>query len=248
MGTDDVSAYYTKSRGILVHLFKTSRTSGDYRLEKCNCNPHFPNVSKRGHSPDRSGIDAGGVNKYLSGAGVSGIAVPQQYVVPAPALYSYSAYQPQPTFYATPAYNVYGAHMQAMAPHMPIYSTNTNGIPVNVRAGAVLTEARGIFISGLSYKAGPKDLNALLSTVGRPVDVRLHNDRRTGRFTGSATAKFATAEEAQAAINQLNQTMHMDKIIHVRFDTEKTVVAQVQGPVIANGSCLPRVSTGTGYH
>lgn len=152
-------------------------------------------------------------------------------------------YQQQaPTFAAAPTYAMYGAPMQLAAPQMPVYSTNTSGIPVNVRGGAVLTEARGIFISNLNYKCGPSDLNALLNTVGRPVDSRLHKDPRTGQFKGSATAKFATKEEAQAAVTQLNQALHMGMTINVRLDTEKTPVGQMDAPVIVNGTVLSRVS------
>jgi RNA recognition motif-containing protein len=127
-----------------------------------------------------------------------------------------------------------------MVPQMPIYSSNTSGMSVNVGNGAVLTEPRGIFISGLDYKARSRDLEALLKRVGRPVEFKLQKDKN-GRSKGSATAKFATAHEAQYAISRLNGqrfegASHKDKPLSVRFDTDKTVVGQVQPPVIVNGS------------
>ena len=112
----------------------------------------------------------------------------------------------------------------------------SGGIPVNVRGGAMLTEARGIFLSNLSYQIRPNDLNDLLNTVGRPVESKLHRDSRSGQFKGSATAKFATQQEAQYAATQLNGKLHMGQTILVRLDTEKTIVGEVQAPVIVNGS------------
>jgi RNA recognition motif-containing protein len=129
-----------------------------------------------------------------------------------------------------------------MAPQMPVYAANSSGFPVNVRSGAFLTEARGIFLSGLSYSMGPNDLVALLNTVGRPVDTQLHTDRTTGRFKGTATAKFATKEEAEFAVKRLDQTRHMGKVINVRLDTNRTIVGQVDSPVVVNGSTYSRVS------
>jgi hypothetical protein len=76
-------------------------------------------------------------------------------------------YAPQPQVYApAPVYPAYAL------PAPPIYSTSTNGMPVNVRGRAVLTEARGIFVRNLSYKWTPEDLNGLLlQTVGYPINI-----------------------------------------------------------------------------
>ncbi|KAI8937770.1 hypothetical protein NX059_005469 [Plenodomus lindquistii] len=116
----------------------------------------------------------------------------------------YSPVQAYPT--ATP-YSV-------LAPQPPVYSTSTNGMPVNVRGGAVLTEARGIFIRNLSYKATLDDLNKLLYTVGIPVDSQLLRDPRTGVFKGLATARFGSKEEAQYAATYLNGREHMGMSLH----------------------------------
>lgn len=225
-----------RQRGILVHVFKTSRTSGDFRLLKCNCSPHFPDVSDRGHSPNRSGVEACGVNRYI--AGISSTPLTPQYAAPAAPAYSYSPYVQQPAAFAMPTYA-----MPAMIPQMPVYASQNGGMPVNIRGGAVLTEARGIFMSNLSYKASQNDLLALLSQVARPIELKRLKDSRTGNFKGSATAKFATKEEAQAAVARLNQTAHMGMAINVRLDSERTPVGQVQAPLIVNGSTYPAVSS-----
>ncbi|CAO2657513.1 Nn.00g036390.m01.CDS01 [Neocucurbitaria sp. VM-36] len=136
---------------------------------------------------------------------------------------------PQTQSYTTgPVYPV-------QVPQPPIYSTSTTGIPVNVRGGAVLTEARGIFIRNLNYKVTPEELAKLLSTVGHPVHYNLHLDPRTGVFKGVATAKFASKEEAQYAATYLDRRQHMGMTLSVRMDTDTTVVGQAE-PMVVNGS------------
>jgi hypothetical protein len=74
-------------------------------------------------------------------------------------------------------HNYYPASMQ---PQVPVYATSAN-LPVNIReGGGFLTEARGIFISGLDYKCDPVELNQLLlsSTNLSPVESKLHKDPR----------------------------------------------------------------------
>ena len=108
----------------------------------------------------------------------------------------------------------------------------------------MITEARGIFINNLSYSCDPNELNRLLSTVGRPVEAKLHRDSRTGQFKGSATAKFSSKQEADYAVASLNGQQHLGMTINVQLDTDTTVVGQVQPPVIVNGSNSSRVCCG----
>ncbi|KAF2270996.1 hypothetical protein CC78DRAFT_8470 [Lojkania enalia] len=230
---DTAYDHYANKRGVLVHIFKTSRTSSNFRLLKCNCSPSFPGLPERSHSPNRSGIDAGGVNQYIARTH-AGHSTPQ-YTAPTQTIYSYAVY-PQIPAYTTPTFQPHAAPMQSAVPQIPMYSASTSGIPVNLRHGAMLTEARGIFINNLSYNVTPSDLITLVSSVGQPVETKLHRDPRTGAFKGVATAKFATKEEAQYAVTHLNRRQHMGTTINVRLDTEVQVVGQVQPPAIVNGS------------
>jgi hypothetical protein len=107
------------------------------------------------------------------------------------ATYSSSVPQHLPTsiedYSTTLAYETqyfYGNYAMAAPPL--VYSANHYGMPVNVQHGAVLTEARGMFIQNLSFKCTPEDLCQLLFTVGYPVDQRLIKDPRTGVFKGEA--------------------------------------------------------------
>jgi hypothetical protein len=220
---------------MLVHVWETSRRGDGYRLMRCNCSTVFTEVPHGGHSDGRCGIDIGRVNQ-LGGVRASTAAASTPYMT-TQSRYPYamypqaSAYAPQPQAYApAPVYPAYAL------PSPPIYSTSTNGMPVNVRGGAVLTEARSIFIRNLSYKCTPEDLNGLLlQTVGYPIEIQFIRDGRTGVFKGAATAKFASKELAQHAANTLNGQEHMGMTLHVRMDTDTTVVGRAE-PMVVNGS------------
>jgi hypothetical protein len=219
---------------MLVHVWETSCRGDGCRLMRCNCSTVFPEVQHGGHSDDRCDIDIGKVNQL--GVRTSTAAASTPYIT-AQSRYLYAmyaqtpAYAPQPQAYATaPIYSAYAM------PEPPIYSTSTNGMPVNVRGGAILTEARGIFIRNLSYRCTQDDLNGLLlQTVGFPIHIQLQRDSRTGVFKGAATAKFASKELAQHAAITLNGREHMGMTLDVRMDTDTTVVGRAE-PMVVNGS------------
>jgi hypothetical protein len=220
---------------MLVHVWETSCSGDGYRLMRCNCSTVFSEVQHGGHSDDRCDIDIGKVNQ-LGGVRAGTAAVSTPYIT-AQSGYPYviyahtPAYVPQPQAYApAPVYPTY-----ALQPPS-IYSISTNGMPVNVQGGAVLTEARGIFIRNLSYKCTPDHLNGLLlQTVGYAIDIQLQRDSRTGVFKGAATAKFASNELAQHAANTLNRREYMGMTLQVRMDTSITVVGRAE-PMVVNGS------------
>jgi hypothetical protein len=191
-------------------------------------------VPHGGHSNGRYGIDIGRVN-LLVGVRAS-IAAASAPCMTAQSRYPYAMYPQAPAYALQPREyaptTVYPAYAM---PAPPIYSTSTNGMPVNVRGGAVLTEARGIFIRYLSYKCTPEDLNGLLQTVGYPIDVQFLRDGRTGVFKGVATARFASKELAQHAAQTLNGRKHIGMTLNVRIDTENTVVGRAE-PIVVNGS------------
>ncbi|KAG9189701.1 hypothetical protein G6011_06569 [Alternaria panax] len=226
---------YYQSKGMLVHVWETSRKGDGYRLMRCNCSTLFHEVPEGGHSNGRCGIDIGRVNQLGSGR-ASATAASTPYMA-GQSRYPYAmnpqmhAYSPQQLAYVpAPVYQAY------ILPTPQVYSTSTNGMPVNVWGGAVLTEARGIFIRNLSFKCTSDDLNALLlQTVGYAIDIQLMKDSRTGVFKGVATAKFASKEVAQHAANTLNGREHMGMVLHVRMDTDTTVVGRTE-PMVVNGS------------
>lgn len=236
---DAVYKVYCRARGMLVHVWETSRKGDGYRLMRCNCSTTFPEIPDGGHFDGR-GIDFGRISQLGGGGGGGGRTAP---ATPAPYLsaqssYPYLAYpqtpvyppQQQPGYAPIPVYSAFALSSP------PVYSATTNGIPVNVRGGAILTEARGIFIRNLSYKCTMEELNALLAqTVGYPIDIQFIRDSRTGAFRGAATAKFASKELAQHAAARLNGKVHKGMMLEVRMDTDTTVVGQAE-PMVVNGS------------
>jgi hypothetical protein len=219
---------YSRSKGMLVHVWETCRSNEGFRIIRCNCSSLFPEVPAGAHSAIRCGIDLGRVS-HLTGGGKATYTAPAPQYMPAQPMYGYG--YPTSQSYNVPA--VYAGY--APPTQMPIYSANTYGMPVNVRHGAVLTEARGIFIQNLSYKCTLSDLHSLLLTVGQPVDYKLLRDSRTGVFKGLATATFGSQDLAQRAAYCLNRVEHMGMTLSVRMDKETTAVGQT-APLIVDGS------------
>jgi hypothetical protein len=212
---------------MLVHVWETCRSSEGFRILRCNCSSLFPEVSEGSHSKGRCGIDLGRVS-YLTGGGKPAYSTSAPQYMPPQSIYGYG----YPT---TQAYNVPGVYSNYAPPtQVPVYSANSYGMPVNIQHGAVLTEARGIFIQNLSYKCTPADFYSLLLTVGQPVDYRLIRDSRTGVFKGSATAAFGSQEQAQRAAYSLNRVQHMGMTLSVRMDKETTAVGQTAPLIVGS--------------
>lgn len=231
---DHVLDTYIKSRGVLVHLFETPRDCETCKLLKCNCHVHFPDVAEGGHSPRRSGLDVGNINQMASR--VSAVPSPQ-YMIPATPTYPYAVYNP---YYQTPQISQVGPAASQLVgmqpvPQSPMYSMSTSGMPVNIGGGGIMTEARGIFIQNLNYSCSPDQLRVLVSSVGRPVDFKLHRTPGTGQFKGTASALFSTKAEAEYAAYYLNQRLFLGMTLSVRLDTETTAVGHVE-PLVVNGS------------
>ncbi|KAF2643308.1 hypothetical protein P280DRAFT_422042 [Massarina eburnea CBS 473.64] len=227
---DAVYNNYARSRGVLVHVFCTSLRSSVFELMKCNCVLHFPDVGNRGHSPRRSGLDVNSVNQTFGGNRCA-LTTSPQYATPAQQTYSYADYYQNPPY--TPASMQYPA--QPAAPQVPCLQS-TAGLPVNIEHGAVLTEARGIFIQGLNYSVRDSELASLIHSVGlRPLEVKVRKDSK-GASKGVATATFNSKADAQYGVNNLNGYVHNGRTLTVRLDAESTVVGQFRPPPIVDGT------------
>ncbi|KAF2275991.1 uncharacterized protein EI97DRAFT_458984 [Westerdykella ornata] len=123
----------------------------------------------------------------------------------------------------------------------PLYAANQSGFLVNMTKGTALTESRGIFIQGISFKAKKENLEDLFKGKKiTPVDFRLCRGKE-GRFNGCVTARFNTPEEANAAIQKLDGSKHMGRLITVRLDKEKTIVKpEYSEPLIVDGTTPSR--------
>jgi hypothetical protein len=197
----------------------------------------FPGVSEGCHSAGLCGIDLGRVSNLATGGRQSQTTHTTSYPSSQPH-YGYG--YPTSQAYAVPT--IYPSY--APPAQMPVYSANSYGIPVNVRNGAVLTEARGIFLQNLSYKCTISDLYSLLLTAGQPVDYKLLRDARTGVFKGSATAAFGSQELALRAAHYLNGVEHMGMKLRVRMDKETTAVGQTAPLIVSSDMYIASSSIG----
>ncbi|KAK0362103.1 hypothetical protein LTR91_019513 [Friedmanniomyces endolithicus] len=116
----------------------------------------------------------------------------------------------------------------------PKHTYASKGIPINIIQGAIRTESRGVFISGLNYQARTKD-----------VECEVQKDASNGKSKGKATIQYSSAAGAQQAIDMFDETRFMSMVIRVRLGTEGTPVrcplAATQArkpnqPIIVNGS------------
>ena len=62
-----------------------------------------------------------------------------------------------------------------------------------------------LYVGNLPYEATEDDLQELFATAGTVESVNVMRDRMTGRARGFAFVEMATDDDAQAAINQLNE-------------------------------------------
>ncbi len=69
-----------------------------------------------------------------------------------------------------------------------------------------MEEQKKLYIGNLSYDTSESDLKGFIEEKGTaPTEVRIISDRDTGRSKGFGFAEFETEEQAQAAINALNE-------------------------------------------
>ena len=79
-----------------------------------------------------------------------------------------------------------------------------------------------LYVGGLPYSTKEDDLKAAFAEYGEVASVRIIEDRETGRSRGFGFVEMATAEEAQAAIDGLNETDFGGRKMAVNIAREKT--------------------------
>lgn len=78
-----------------------------------------------------------------------------------------------------------------------------------------------LFVGSLSWSATDEDLKDLFSPHGDIVSANVVMDRETGRSRGFGFVEFKTDEEAQAAVDALDGSTHMDRQIVVNVARPK---------------------------
>jgi len=78
-----------------------------------------------------------------------------------------------------------------------------------------------VFIGGINYSTTEKSLCEKLNSYGKVLTLRIILDRDTGKSKGFAFATFETAEQAQKAIDNLDNTEFEGRRIGVKQAIEK---------------------------
>jgi nucleolin len=74
-----------------------------------------------------------------------------------------------------------------------------------------------LFVRNVDYSVSEHDLQALFSQSGQVVAVRIPSDRETGMAKPFGFVEMATADEAEAAIQALNNTNYQGKTLMVDY-------------------------------
>jgi hypothetical protein len=106
----------------------------------------------------------------------------------------------------------------------PVYVSSPTGTHVNISQGAIKTEVRGVFISNIDFKAGPKELQKFFSRAGEIVHCSLLRDSATGKSKGNATVHYAAANDAKNAVRMFNNEKYMGMRLKVRLDKEAVAI------------------------
>lgn len=84
----------------------------------------------------------------------------------------------------------------------------------DMTAPAAVNQAK-LFVGNLNYRMGSEDLQAAFAEFGEIVDCIVMTDKFSGRSKGFGFVTFATAEEADAALNAMNGKEVMERQLFV---------------------------------
>lgn len=72
-----------------------------------------------------------------------------------------------------------------------------------------------LYVGNLPFSFDDQTLNTVFAAVGNVTSAKVLTDRATGRSKGFGFVEMATAEDAQRAINELNNTEQQGRKINV---------------------------------
>jgi RNA recognition motif-containing protein len=78
-----------------------------------------------------------------------------------------------------------------------------------------------LFVGNLSWKATEDSLKPVFEAFGKVVSIKIITDH-TGRSKGFGFVEMDTADEAQGAIDGLNEKLHLDRNMRVSLAQERT--------------------------
>lgn len=78
-----------------------------------------------------------------------------------------------------------------------------------------------IFVGNLSWKATEDQLRALFEPYGEVVSVKIIVDQYTGKSKGFGFVEFKNSDDAQRALNELNEKLFLDRNLRLSFAQER---------------------------
>ena len=78
-----------------------------------------------------------------------------------------------------------------------------------------------IYVGNLSFRATDDDLRAAFEPYGEVVSARVIKDKETGRSRGFGFVEMPNADEANAAIDKLNNAEIVDRAVRVNEAQER---------------------------
>jgi len=78
-----------------------------------------------------------------------------------------------------------------------------------------------LFVGNLSWKATEDSLKPVFEAFGKVVSIKIITDH-TGRSKGFGFVEMETADDAQNAIQGLNEKLHLDRNMRVSLAQERT--------------------------
>lgn len=78
-----------------------------------------------------------------------------------------------------------------------------------------------LFVAGIPWSSTDQDLHDLFANHGEVTSATIVKDKFTGRSRGFGFVEMATDEQAQAAMNALNETDFMGRTISVEIARPK---------------------------
>lgn len=115
-------------------------------------------------------------------------------------------------------------YLEALGLQAPGYATSSAGLPVNVRDGYVKTEYRGVFVSGLDFKAKATEVKELFIKAGKIEKFDLKMDPAKGSSKGYATMLYRSEADARKAITMFNGQTWRSRTMIVRLDKDATTI------------------------
>lgn len=92
-----------------------------------------------------------------------------------------------------------------------------------------------IYISNLSYDTSSDSLQELFESYGEVTSAKIISDRETGRSRGFGFVEMSEDNDAQKAIDELNETSFEGKVITVNVARPKTERSNNYGNRGGNG-------------